>query len=112
MRKYTGTYKWETGVVNEQRSPHSIFVRHDDGALSHHAPRQLRGRQMDTEYADITDFDDTIGPPLYVPPRVENAPAVIQAPAAAVPPAAQAAAPVTAPRRSARAHKPVQRMGL
>ena len=98
--------------MNEQRSPHSILVRHDDGALSHHTPRQLRGRQSNSEYDDVTDFDDIIGSPLYVPPRLKNAPAVIQAPTAAVPPAAQAAALVTAPLRFARAHKPVQRKGL
>ena len=89
--------------MNKQLSLHSILVRHDDGALSHHAPQQLQDH--------ITDFDDIIGLPLYVLSTVQNAPAVNQA-LTAVPLTAKVAALVTAPRHLARTHKPVQRMGL
>ena len=82
MRKYVGEEKWATGIVSEQRSPHSILVTKKDGAVSHHAPRQLRRRVSNNVHDD--DWVDDIMP--------TTTPAVL--------------------RRSERAHKPPERLEL
>jgi hypothetical protein len=107
LRKHTGTEKWATGIVEEQRSPHSIIVQQDNGVMSHHAPRQLRSRQMDT--LDNNDWNDIIIQQPQIAPSGTTATEIV--PVSTTSPTKSTPSVETMPRRSLRQHKPVQRLG-